>query len=60
VIVVENLALKGMAQGLKLGKSVMDLGYSSFVSKLQYKALWNDKTVILMVCKQQDVSCMRR
>jgi putative transposase len=52
VIVVENLALKGMAQGLRLGKSVMDLGYSSFVSKLQYKALWNDKTVILMVCEQ--------
>jgi putative transposase len=47
VIVVEGLALKGMSQALKLGKSVMDLGYSSFVSKLQYKALWNDKTVIL-------------
>jgi putative transposase len=53
VIVVEALALKGMAQGL--GKSVMVFGYSDFVSKLQYKALWNDKTVILMVCEQQDV-----
>jgi putative transposase len=47
VIVVENLSLKGMNQALKLGKSVMDLGYSSFVCKLQYKAIWNDKTVIL-------------
>jgi putative transposase len=47
VIVVENLSLKGMSQALKLGKSIMDLGYSSFISKLQYKALWNDKSVIL-------------
>lgn len=47
VIVVENLSLKGMSQALNLGKSVMDLGYSTFVSKLQYKALWNDKTVIM-------------
>lgn len=46
-IVVENLSLKGMSQSLNLGKSVMDLGYSTFINKLQYKALWNDKTVIL-------------
>jgi putative transposase len=46
VIVVENLSLKGMSQALNLGKSVMDLGYAAFVNKLQYKALWNDKTVI--------------
>lgn len=46
VIVVENLSLKGMSQTLKLGKSVMDLGYSEFVRQLQYKALWNNKTLI--------------
>jgi putative transposase len=46
-VVVENLSLKGMSQVLNLGKSVMDIGYSDFVSRLQYKALWNDKTVIL-------------
>ncbi len=46
VIVVENLSLKGMSQALKLGKSVMDLGYSEFVRQLQYKALWNNKTFL--------------
>jgi putative transposase len=46
-IVVENLNLKGMSQALNLGKSVMDLGYSAFVSQLLYKAEWNDKTIIL-------------
>ena len=46
VIVVEDLSLKGMSQALKLGKSVMDLGYSEFIRQLQYKALWNDKTLI--------------
>jgi putative transposase len=46
VIVVENLNLKAMAQCLNLGKSVNDLGYGAFLQQLQYKALWNDKTVI--------------
>ncbi len=46
VIVVENLSLKGMAQGLKLGKSVMDLGYSDFIRQLEYKALWANKTFL--------------
>jgi len=46
VIVVESLSLAGMARALKLGKSVHDLGYSEFVRQLQYKCLWNDKTLI--------------
>jgi putative transposase len=46
VIVVEHLSLKGMSQALNLGKSVMDLGYSSFVNQLKYKSLWNNKTLI--------------
>ena len=47
-IVVEQLSLKEMVQSeLKLGKSVMDLGYASFVNKLIYKAKWQDKTVLL-------------
>ncbi|MFA5652368.1 MAG: transposase [Candidatus Paceibacterota bacterium] len=46
VIVIENLSLKGMSQALKLGKSVMDLGYSEFVRQLQYKSLWNNKILI--------------
>lgn len=46
VIVVEHLSLKGMSQALNLGKSVMDLGYSSFVNQLKYKSLWNNKIFI--------------
>jgi len=46
VIVVENLSLKGMIQALKLGKSVMDLGYADFIRQLQYKCLWNNKIFI--------------
>ena len=46
VIVVESLSLQGMSQALNLGKSVHDLGYSEFVRQLQYKCLWNDKTLI--------------
>lgn len=46
VIVIESLSLQGMSQSLRLGKSIMDLGYSSFINKLQYKALWNDKILI--------------
>jgi putative transposase len=46
VIVVEHLSLRGMSQALNLGKSAMDLGYSEFVRQLQYKSLWNNKTLI--------------
>lgn len=46
VIVVEQLSLKGMSQALRLGKSVMDLGYSEFVRQLTYKSLWENKLLI--------------
>lgn len=46
VIVTETLSLKGMSQALNLGKSVMDLGYSQFINRLQDKALDNGKIVI--------------
>ena len=45
-IVVEDLNLKGISQGFNLGKSVHDLGYFTFVTKLIYKAKWNDKIVL--------------
>lgn len=37
-VCIETLSLKGMSRALKLGKSVHDLGYSEFVSKLKQKA----------------------
>lgn len=37
-IVIESLSLKGMSQALNLGKSVMDLGYSLFIKRLEEKA----------------------
>jgi putative transposase len=46
VIVVENLNLKAMAQCLKLGKSVNDLGYGAFLNQLKYKSSWNNKILI--------------
>lgn len=46
IIVVENLNLKAMAQCLKLGKSINDLGYGMFLEQLQYKSLWNNKILI--------------
>ena len=46
VIVVESLNLKAISQGLKLGKSVMDLGYSQFINQLQYKCEWYGKHLI--------------
>jgi len=46
VIVIEHLSLKAMSGALKLGKSVMDLGYSAFIHQLQYKCLWNNKILV--------------
>lgn len=46
VIVVESLNLKAISQGLKLGKSVMDLGYSQFINQLKYKCDWYGKHFI--------------
>lgn len=46
VIVVESLNLKSMSQCLKLGKSVMDLGYSQFINQLQYKCDWYGKHLV--------------
>lgn len=46
VIIVENLSLSGMKKSMNFGKSISDLGYSIFINKLKYKALWNDKTLV--------------
>ena len=36
-VAVEDLNMKGMSQGLNLGKSTMDNGYGMFVKMLEYK-----------------------
>lgn len=46
IIVAENLSLKGMCQGYRLGKSISDLGYSQFIHQLQYKSSRNNKIFI--------------
>lgn len=46
VIVIETLNLQAISQGLKLGKSVMDLGYSQFINQLQYKSEWYGKYLV--------------
>jgi len=36
-VIVENLNMKGMSQGLNLGKNTMDNGYGEFLNMLEYK-----------------------
>ena len=47
VIVVEDLSMQAMSQGLKLGKSVMDLGWTAFIHQLSYKCDWYGKHFVL-------------
>lgn len=46
VIAVEDLNMKGMSQALHFGKSTMDNGYGSFLSKLEYKLTRSGKTLV--------------
>ena len=45
MIGIENLNLKGMSRGLKLGKSVHDAGIGETVRQLKYKAAWYGRYV---------------
>ena len=45
-ICVENLNTKGMLRNRKLAKSISDVSWSSFVTKLQYKADWYGREII--------------
>ncbi|MDY0287844.1 MAG: hypothetical protein RBR15_03370 [Sphaerochaeta sp.] len=50
-VCIETLSLKGMSQTLHLGKSVHDLGYADFVSRLKQKAAETGTNVIQVVSK---------
>jgi putative transposase len=48
LIAIEDLNVKGMVKNHKLSKAISDVAWSSFVTKLKYKAQWNDKEVIVI------------
>ena len=46
IICIEDLNTKGMLRNRKLAKSISDVSWSSFVTKLQYKADWYGREII--------------
>ena len=48
LIAIEDLNVKAMVKNHCLAKAISDVAWSSFVSKLKYKAEWNDKEVVVI------------
>jgi putative transposase len=48
MIAIEDLNVKGMVKTPKLSKAISDVAWSSFVSKLKYKAQWYGKEVVVI------------
>jgi putative transposase len=46
VICIEDLAVKNMMKNHKLAQAFSDVSLGAFYSMLEYKANWNDKTVV--------------
>ena len=46
IIAVEDLNIKGMVKNHCLAQAISDAAWSSFVTKLKYKAAWYGKTII--------------